>query len=127
MNGGDKEKLSGSLDKQSDWNYRTVDSRRILVKGKSDDLRKISAIDVLTGLPFPLKAPTDFNTQSLEKEKEYFVTFKIYTLKKVEEVPADFVEFFKVIDVDQKTEDFIKAYWLYPRYIRFELVEAGPL
>jgi hypothetical protein len=127
MNGGDKEKLSGSLDKQSDWNYRTIDSRRILVKGKSDDLRKISAIDVLTGLPFPLKAPTDFNTQSLEKEKGYFVTFKIYTLKKVEEVPADFVEFFKVIDVDQKTEDFIKAYWLYPRYIRFELVEAGPL
>jgi hypothetical protein len=127
MNGGDKEKLSGSLDKQSDWNYRTVDSRRILVKGRSDDLRKISAIDVLTGLPFPLEAPTDFNTQSLEKEKGYFVTFKIYTLKKVEEVPADFVEFFKVIDVDQKTEDFIKAYWLYPRYIKFELVEAGPL
>jgi hypothetical protein len=127
MNGGDKEKLSGSLDKQSDWNYRTIDSRRILVKGKSDDLRKISAIDVLTGLPFPLEAPTDFNPQSLEKEKGYFVTFKIYTLKKVEEVPADFVEFFKVIDVDQKTEDFIKAYWLYPRYIRFELVEAGPL
>ena len=127
MNGGDKEKLSGSLDKQSDWNYRTIDSRRILVKGKSDDLRKISAIDVLTGLPFPLEASTDFNTQSLEKEKGYFVTFKIYTLKKVEEVPADFVEFFKVIDVDQKTEDFIKAYWLYPRYIRFELVEAGPL
>jgi hypothetical protein len=127
MNGVDKEKLSGSLDKQSDWNYRTVDSRRILVKGKSDDLRKISAIDVLTGLPFPLEAPTDFNTQSLEKEKGYFVTFKIYTLKRVEEVPADFVEFFKVLDVDQKTEDFIKAYWLYPRYIKFELVEAGPL
>jgi hypothetical protein len=127
MNGGDKEKLSGSLDKQSDWNYRTVDSRRILVKGKSDDLRKISAIDVLTGLPFPLEAPTDFNKQSLEKEKGYFVTFKIYTLKRVEEVPADFVEFFKVLDVDQKTEDFIKAYWLYPRYIKFELVEAGPL
>jgi hypothetical protein len=119
--------LSGSLDKQSDWNYRTVDSRRILVKGKSDDLRKISVIDVLTGLPFPLEAPTEFNTQSLEKEKGYFVTFKIYTLKKVEEVPADFVEFFKVIDVDQKTEDFIKAYWLFPRYIRFELVEAEPL
>jgi hypothetical protein len=127
MNGVDKEKLSGSLDKQSDWNYRTVDSRRILVKGRSDDLRKISAIDVLTGLPFPLEAPTDFNTQSLEKEKGYFVTFKIYTLKRVEEVPADFVEFFKVLDVDQKTEDFIKAYWLYPRYIKFELVEAGPL
>jgi hypothetical protein len=119
--------LSGSLEEQSDWNYRTVDSRRILVKGRSDDLRKLSVIDVLTGLPFPLEAPPGFNSQSLEKEKGYFVTFKIYTLKKVEEVPADFVEFFKVVDVDQKTEDFIKAYWLYPRYIRFELIEAEPL
>jgi hypothetical protein len=59
---GEKEKLSGSLDAQSDWNYRTVDSRRVLVKGKNDDLRKISVIDFLTGLPFPLEAPTDFNT-----------------------------------------------------------------
>jgi hypothetical protein len=122
-----RKKLSDSLDKPSDWNYRTVDSRRILVKGRSDDLRKLSVIDMLTGLPFLLEAPTGFNTQSLEKEKGYFVTFKIYTSKKAEEVPADFVEFFKVIDVDQKTEDFIKAYWLYPRYIRFELVEAEPL
>jgi len=98
-----------------------------LVKGKSDDLRKISVIDVLTGLPFPLEAPTDFNTQSFEKEKRYYATFKIYTLKKAEEIPADFVDFFKVVDVDQKTEDFIKAYLLYPRYIRFELIEAEPL
>jgi hypothetical protein len=45
----------------------------------------------------------------------------------VEGVPADFVDFFEVLDVDQKTEDFIKAYWLYPSYIRFELVEAEPL
>ena len=119
--------MLGLLDAHSDWNYRTVDSRRILVKAKSDDLRKISVIDMLTGLSFPLEAPTDFNAQSLEKEKGYFVTFKIYTLKKAEEVPADFVEFFKVVDVDQKTEDFIKAYWIYPRYIRFELVEAEPL
>ena len=119
--------MSGSLDEQSDWNYRTLDSRRILVKGRSDDLRKVSVIDVLTGLPFPLEAPTDFKTKSLEKEKGYFVAFKIYTLKKAEEGPADFVEFFKVIDVDQKTEGFIKAYWLYPCYIRFELVEAEPL
>ena len=115
------------MDERNDWNYRTVDSRRILVKGESGDLHQTSVIDVLTGLSFPLEAPKDFNTQSLEKEKEYFATFKIYTLKKVAEIPADFVEFFKVVDVDQKTEDFIKAYWLYPRYIRFELVEAEQL
>ena len=98
-----------------------------MVKGKSDDVRKVSVIDVLTGLPFPLEAPTDFDMQSLDIEKVYFATFKIYTLKKAEGVPADFVEFFEVLDVDQKTEDFIKAYWLYPSYIRFELVETEPL
>ena len=119
--------MSASLDKRSDWNYRSIDSRRIVVKGKSDDARKVSVIDVLTGLPFPLEAPTDFEMQSLDIEKGYFATFKIYTLKKVEGVPADFVEFFEVLDVDQKTEDFIKAYWLYPNYIRFELVEAESL
>ena len=116
--------MSASLDKRSDWNYRSVDSRHVVVKGKSNDVRKVSVIDVLTGLPFPLEARTDFDMQSLEIEKGYFATFKIYTLKKVEGVPADFVEFFEVLDVDQKTEDFIKAYWLYPNYIRFELVEA---
>jgi hypothetical protein len=119
--------LSASLDEQSDWNYRSLDSRRIVVKGKSDDVRKVSVIDVLTSLPFPLEVPTDFEMQRMENEKGYFATFKIYTLKKAEGVPTDFVEFFQVLDVDQKTEDFIKAYWLYPSYIRFELVEAEPL
>ena len=116
--------MSASLDKRSDWNYRSIDSRRIVVKGKSDDARKVSVIDVLTGLPFPLEAPTDFDMQLLDIEKGYFATFKIYTLKKAEGVLADFVEFFEVLDVDQKTEDFIKAYWLYPTHIRFELVET---
>jgi hypothetical protein len=98
-----------------------------VVKGKSDDARKLSVIDALTGLPFPLEVPTDFEMQRLDMEKGYFATFKIYTLKKAEGVTAEFVEFFQVLDVDQKTEDFIKAYWLYPSYIRFELVEAEPL
>jgi hypothetical protein len=118
--------MSASLDKKSGWNYRSTDSRRVIVKGKNADVRKVSVIDVLTGLPFPLETPTNFDVQSLDIEKGYFATFKIYTLKKVEAVPADFVEFFEVIDVDQKTEDFIKAYWLYPNYIRFELVETEP-
>ena len=119
--------MSATYDRQSDWNYRLVDSRQVKIKGKSDDVRRVSIIDVLTGLPFPLEAPTDFDMQSLDIEKGYFATFKIYTLKKVDIVPADFVEFFEVLDVDQKTEDFIKAYWLYPNYIRFELVEIESL
>ena len=119
--------MSASLDEQGDWNYRSLDSRRVVIKGKSNEVRKVSIIDVLTGLPLPLEAPTEFDMQSLDIEKGYYVTFKIYTLKRVEGVPADFVDFFEVLDVDQKTEDFIKAYWLYPSYIRFELVEAEPL
>jgi hypothetical protein len=119
--------MSATHDRQSDWNYRLVDSRQVKVKGKSDDLRKVSVIDVLTNLPFPVEATTDFPMQSLEVEKGYFITFKIYTLKNVKGVATDFVEFFEVLDVDQTTEDFIKAYWLYPSYIRFELVEAEPL
>ena len=98
-----------------------------MVKGKSNDVRKLSVIDVLTGLPFPLEAATDFDMQSLDIEKGYFATFKIYTLKKAEGVPTNLVDFFEVLDVDQKTEDFIKAYWLYPNYIRFKLAEVESL
>lgn len=39
----------------------------------------------------------------------------------------DFVEFFQAVDVDQSIEDFLKAYWLYPNYIRFEIAEVEPL
>jgi hypothetical protein len=119
--------LSAPHGRENDWNYRIVASRQIMVKAKNDDMRKISAIDVLTNLPFPLEAPTDFPMESLEVEKAYFATFKVFTLKKMEGVAGDFVEFFEVVDVDQGVKDFIKAYWLYPNYIRFELTEAEQL
>jgi hypothetical protein len=51
-------------------------------------------------------------------------TFKPYTRKNLKELCADFVEFFTAVDVDQSVEDFIKAYWLYPNNIRFELTET---
>ena len=50
----------------------------------------------------------------MEVGKAYFVTFKVYTLKKAPDVSSDFVEFFQNVDVDQSVEDFIKAYWLFP-------------
>jgi hypothetical protein len=119
--------MSATHDRQSDWNFRLVDSRQVKIKGKSDDVHRVSVIDILTGLPFPLLAATDFPMDSLDIDKTYFFTFKIYTLKKAEGVAADFVEFFQVLDVNQSTEDFVKAYWLYPKYIKFELFEAEPL
>jgi len=97
------------------------------VKAKNDKVRKVSVIDILTKSPFPLEAPTYFPIETLEVEKGYFVTFKEYTLKNMKDVNSDFVEFFETVDVDQSVEDFLKAYWLYPNYIKFELDEAEPL
>jgi hypothetical protein len=42
----------------------------------------------------------------------------------MEGIDKDFIGFFEAIDIDQNIEDFIKAYWIYPDKIRFELVEV---
>jgi molybdopterin biosynthesis enzyme len=120
-------RLSTSPNLQSEWNYRITASRQVTVKAKNDRVRKVSVVDVLTNAPFPLEAPADFPMESLEVQKGYYATFRVYTLKNVKDVASDFVEFFAAVDVDQSVEDFIKAYWLYPKYIKFELVEAEPL
>jgi hypothetical protein len=96
-----------------------------MVKAKNETVRKISAIDVLTNLPFPLEIPTDFPMENLQPQRTYHATFKIYTRKNVKDVTADFMDFFNAVDVDQSVEDFIKAYWLYPNHIKFELTETG--
>jgi len=119
--------LSATQNKASDWNYRITEQRQIIVKAKNDRVRKVSVIDLLTNLPFPLEAAEDFSMDSLELEKGYFAMLKVYTLKNIGKVEQTAVEFFEALDVDQGVEDFIKAYWLYPNYIRFELVEAEPL
>jgi hypothetical protein len=98
-----------------------------MVKAKNSEVRKVSVVDVLTNAPFPLEVPADFPLESLDLQQGYYATFKVYTMKNVKDVGSDFVEFFAEVDVDQSVEDFIKAYWLYPNYIRFELVEAEPL
>jgi hypothetical protein len=120
-------RLSTSPDLQSEWNFRILASRQIIVKAKNDKIRKVSVIDVLTNAPLPLETPADFPMDALEVQKGYYATFKVYTLKSVKDVASDLVEFFAALDVDQSVEDFIKAYWLYPNNIRFELVEAEPL
>lgn len=65
--------------------------------------------------------------ESLEVAKEYFASMKVYTTQKIEDVPPDFAEFFEVVDVDHSMDEFIKAYWLFPKMIKFELVEAEPI
>jgi len=119
--------LSATHNKESNWNYRITEQRQILVKAKNDRVRRVSVIDISTNLPVPLEATDDFSMESLELEKGYFATLKIYTLKNIGKVEQNAVEFFEALDVNQSAEDFIKAYWLYPDKIRFELVEAEPL
>lgn len=119
--------MSGTLDKASDWVYRVFDRRTISVRAKNDQVRKIAVVDLVTGLPFALEVPAEFSMDVMEVDKEYFASIKVYTTRKIEGVPKDFVEFFEVLDVDQPMEDFIKAYWLYPKLIKFELVEAEPI
>ncbi len=119
--------MSATHDKSSDWNYRITEQRQVLVKAKNDRVHEVSVIDLSTNLPFPLEAAEDFSLDSLELQKGYFATMKIYTLKNVGNVDESMVEFFEALDVNQRFDDFIKAYWLYPTLIKFELVEAEPL
>ena len=119
--------LSIFSEKSGQWIYRIFDRRTISIKSKNEQVRKIAVVDLLTGLPFGVEVPKNVPLESLEIEKEYLASLKVYTAQNIAGVTSDFVEFFEVLDVDQSIEDFIKAYWLYPKLIRFELAEAEPL
>ncbi len=113
--------MSASLNQESEWNYRKTEQRLIVVKTKNESVRKAAAFDVLTNLPLALNVPENISMESLAPGKEYLATLKIYTAKDLEGIDAEFTDFFDSIDVDQSTEDFIKAYWVYPSKIRFDL------
>jgi hypothetical protein len=115
--------LSASLNQDTDWNYRKIDQRLIVIKTKSANVRKAAALDVLTNLPFAINIPENILMEDLQIEKEYLVQLKVYTSKDLEGVDVEFYNFFGALDVDQRIEDFIKAYWVYPNKIRFELAD----
>ena len=95
----------------------------IVVKTKNERVRKIAALDVLTNLMFAVEVPDMVSMEELSVEKEYLANLRVYTSKDIGDVDGDFVNFFEVVDVDQNIEDFIKAYWIYPSKIRFELID----
>jgi hypothetical protein len=59
----------------------------------------------------------------LQSEKEYLAQLKVYTSKNIDGIDKEFIDFFDSLDIDQAIEDFIKAYWIYPSKILFELSE----
>jgi hypothetical protein len=115
--------MSASRDIASDWNFRVFDKRLIVVKTKNESVRKVAVLDVLTDLTFAIEVPGTISMQQLSVEKEYLANLRVYTAKNVEGVDKDFVNFFEALDIDQSIEDFIKAYWVYPSKISFELVD----
>ena len=62
--------------------------------------------------------------ENLHPEKEYLVQLKVYTMKSLEGIDKEFINFFDELDVDQAIEDFISAYWVYPSKICFELTDV---
>lgn len=105
------------------WNFRIFGKRLIVIKTINESVRKAAVLDVATSLTFAVEVPDAASMRGLSLEKEYVANLKVYTSKNVEGVDADFADFFEALDIDQDMEDFIKAYWIYPDKIRFELVE----
>ena len=108
---------------ESDWNFRVFDKRLVVVKAKNDEVRKVAVLDVLTNVPFAVEVPEIVSMQELVVGNEYLANLRVYTSKNVEGVDKEFTNFFEALDIDQSIEDFIKAYWIYPSKIRFELID----
>ncbi len=119
--------MSVSSENKVDWVYRIFDRRPVSLKAKNEQVRKIAAIDLSTNLPFGLEVPENVSLKDVEVEKSYLAAFKVYTARNVEGVTPECVEFFEVLDVDQTAEAFIKVYWVYPKLVKFELVEVEPM
>ena len=115
--------MSAKLNDVTNWNYRKTDQRLIIIKTKNEKVRKAAVLDVLTNLPFAINVPENISMESLIPEKEYLAQLKVYTSKSLQGIDKEFINFFDTIDVDQAIEDFIKAYWIYPSSISFELAD----
>jgi hypothetical protein len=115
--------MSASLT-ESDWNFRILDKRLVVVKTKSESIRKVAVLDVVTNLMFTVQVPQTISSEQLTANYQYLFNLKVYTSKNIENVERDFVSFFEAIDIYQEMEDFLKAYWVYPKKIRFELAEV---
>ncbi len=113
--------MSASFNQETDWNYRKTDQRLIVVKTKNENIGKAAALDVLTNLSFSVDIPEKITVKNLLLEKEYLANLKVYTSKNLDGIDKEFFNFFDALDVDQAMEDFIRAYWVYPSKIRFEL------
>jgi hypothetical protein len=116
--------LSATLNQKTQWNYRVVEHRLIVVKTKNEKSRKVAVLDVLTNLSIAVNVAPDLPMEKLQAGKQYLANINVYTSSDVKGVEKDFLSFFEALDINQSIEDFIKAYWVYPTKIRFLLTDA---
>ena len=119
--------LSASLNIESDWNFRVLEKRLVVVKTKAENVGKIAVLDSATNLMFTVEVKENISQtpiSQLTAGKEYLFNIRVLTSKNLEDVKPDAISFFEAVDIEQSMDDFIKAYWLYPTKIRFQLVEA---
>jgi hypothetical protein len=112
---------SWSRSDAAEWNYRVTEQRLIIIENKSLETNKMAVLDEQMNLPFTIEVHEKNVLESLTLSKEYLASLKVYTASNVEGVEKEFTDFFKALDIDQTIEDFIKAFWIYPTKIRFEL------
>jgi hypothetical protein len=108
-------------DVSGEWSFRVYAQRLVTVKAKSEIARKAAVHDAATNLEFAVEVPDKFSMGQLSVGGQYLADLRVYTQKNLEGVNKEFLSFFEAVDVNQDVEDFIKAYWVYPRKIRFEL------
>ncbi len=119
--------LSASLNIESNWNFRRIDKRLVVVKSINENVHKLAVLDISTNLMFMVEVLENVSATSIQQltaGREYLFNIRILTSKVLGDIKADAISFFEALDIEQSTEDFIKAYWLYPSKIRFQLVEA---
>jgi hypothetical protein len=113
-----------AVDIEGNWNFRVFDQRLIVIKTKSTAVRKAAVQDVLTNLMFAIEVPPTMTIDELAVGHQYMANLRVYTQKDAADVDKEFVAFFEALDVNQSIEDFIRAYWVYPGKIRFELIDV---
>lgn len=117
--------LSVSLDGDKEhWNFRLTAQRLVVLKTVAVDVGKAAVLDVFTNRSVAVNLADSFAVESLRVDREYLASLKVYTSNDLQGVDPEFVDFFGAFDVDQSIEDFLKAYWVYPGKICFELVEV---
>jgi|AGTN01.2.fsa_nt_gi hypothetical protein len=119
--------LSASLNIESDWNFRVLEKRLVVVKTKAENVGKVAVLDVPTNIMFTVEVKDKVSQtpiSHLNAGKEYLFNIRVLTSKNLDDVKPDAISFFEAVDIEQSMDDFIKAYWLYPSKIRFQLTEA---